>query len=381
MTENAVASMPISRGDSWQREIGLLSFALPERLEAHEPPEARGLARDQVRLMVSRVGAGRDFVEHTRFTHLADYLRAGDLVVVNESATINAAVLATRQNGERVEIHFSQQLPDGRWVVELRRLAARGTAPLLLSAVMRERLALEAGGEVTLLMPFGARPPGFGTSTLALDETRLWIASVQVGGDLLGFLHRHGFPIRYAYVPVAWPLSYYQTIFATEPGSAEMPSAGRPFSRRVVASLREKEIAIAPILLHAGVASLEDAEPPYPEYYRVPSGTARAVNDARRHGSRIIAVGTTVVRALETAVEADGTVLPREGWTDRVITPGQRLRAVDALLTGFHEPRASHLAMLEALVGRRHLEVAYEAALREGYLWHEFGDVHLLQRA
>jgi S-adenosylmethionine:tRNA ribosyltransferase-isomerase len=207
------------------------------------------------------------------------------------------------------------------------------------------------------------------------------MASVEVGGDLLGFLHRNGFPIRYAYVPAAWPLSYYQTIFATEPGSAEMPSAGRPFSRRVVASLREKGIEIAPILLHAGVASLEDAEPPYPEHYRVAAGTARAVNDARLHGGRIIAVGTTVVRALETAAQADGTVLPGEGWTDRVITPGQRLRAVDALLTGFHEPRASHLAMLEALVGRCHLEVAYEAALREGYLWHEFGDVHLLQRA
>ena len=365
MTENTMASVPISGCDSWQPEIGSLSFALPERLEAHEPPEARGLARDQVRLMVSRAGPGRDVVEHTRFTHLADYLRAGDLVVVNESATLNAAVRATRQDGERVEIHFSQQLPDGRWVVELRRLAARGTAPLL-SAVAGEKLALEAGGDVTLLMPYGARRPRLWTSSMALDQTRLWIASVEVGGDLLGFLHRHGFPIRYAYVPVAWPLSYYQTIFATEPGSAEMPSAGRPFSRRVVASLREKGIEIAPILLHAGVASLEDAEPTYPEYHRVPARTARAVNDARRHGGRIIAVGTTVVRALETAAEADGTVLPSNGWTDRVITPGQRLRAVDALLTGFHAPRASHLAMLEALVGRCHLEIAYEAALREG---------------
>jgi len=352
-----------------------LSFTLPEALEAHEPPEARGLARDGVRLMVSFLDD--DSIVHTRFTRFAEFLRGGDVLVVNSSATINAALPATRASGERFELHLSQQLPDGHWVVELRRIAARGTAPLL-TAEPGERLGLPAGGAVTLVTPYRA-----GTATAGLHErgTRLWLASVEVGGALTGYLDRHGVPIRYAYVPEPWPLRYYQTLFAREPGSAEMPSAGRAFTGRVVDELRRKGVVIAPIVLHTGVASLEDHEPPYPERYRVGAETATAVNDAPGRGGRVVAVGTTVVRALETVAEPDGSVVPGEGWTDLVVTPGRGLRAVDALLTGFHEPRASHLAMLEALAGRRHLAVAYAAALRERYLWHEFGDVHLMLRA
>jgi S-adenosylmethionine:tRNA ribosyltransferase-isomerase len=374
-----------------------LSFALPESLEAHEPPEARGLARDDVRLMVS--SPSDDTIVHTGFNRLPDFLRAGDVLVVNTSATINAALRAVRPGGEPVELHLSQWLPGGHWVVELRRIEARGTAPLL-TGVSGERLALPAAGLVTLVAPYRPRPPrhsrhsrhsrhlalgasvpshSTGWTTGPSDgRTRLWLASVEVEGDLLRYLDHHGFPIRYAYVPEAWPLRYYQTVFAEEPGSAEMPSAGRAFTPRIVDELRRKGVVIAPILLHAGVASLEDHEPPYPEFYRVSAAAAGAVNDARRRARRIVAVGTTTVRALETATGPDGRTVPSEGWTDLVITPERGLRAVDALLTGLHEPRASHLAMLEALAGRRHLEVAYAAALRERYLWHEFGDLHLI---
>jgi S-adenosylmethionine:tRNA ribosyltransferase-isomerase len=381
-----------------QREAALgepLVFVLPEELEAHEPAEARGLERDEVRLMVSY--PGDDSIVHTRFTQLPAFLNCGDVLVVNTSATINAAVRATRPNGEPIELHLSQRLPDGHWVVELRRMVARGAAggmargmAPLLTAVTRERLALEAGGTVTLVAPYRPNRPEGWTSGLWTGETRLWVASVEVEGEavtpkdsaaVLRYLDRHGFPIRYAYVPESWPLAYYQTMFAEEPGSAEMPSAGRAFTPRVVEALTAKGVVIVPLLLHTGVASLEAHEPPYPEFFRVGGATALAVNDARRRGCRVVAVGTTVVRALETVASPEGVVSTGEGWTELVITPERGLYAVDGLLTGFHEPRASHLAMLEALAGRDHLEIAYDVALREGYQWHEFGDGHLLLRA
>ncbi|HEU4565796.1 MAG TPA: S-adenosylmethionine:tRNA ribosyltransferase-isomerase [Gemmatimonadaceae bacterium] len=345
-----------------------LSFALPEHLEAHEPPEARGLARDEVRLMVSY--ACDDSINHTRFTDFPELLRPGDTLLVNASATMPAALPATRPGGEPVALHLSQRLAAGRWVVELRRLVERGTQPLL-DASAGELLHLPAGGTAALLSPYRPRP--------RRDEgTRLWLAAVRVDGEIEAYLARYGAPIRYGYVPRGWPIEHYQTIFAREPGSAEMPSAARPFTARVLRELARRGIAIAPVVLHTGVSSLEDHEPPYPERYRVDASVAALVNETRRRGGRVVAVGTTTVRAIETVAAPDGSVAAGEGWTKLVITPARRLRAVDALLTGFHEPRASHLAMLEALAGRTHLERAYAAALREGYLWHEFGDVHLI---
>jgi S-adenosylmethionine:tRNA ribosyltransferase-isomerase len=211
-------------------------------------------------------------------------------------------------------------------------------------------------------------------------QTRLWKAEFSYPGGALAYAWEFGSPIRYGYVRDRWPLAMYQTVFADEPGSAEMPSAGRPFTRELVERIRSRGVAIAPLTLHTGVASLESGESPYPERYRVPRETAIAVNRTRATGGRIVGVGTTVVRALEAVADVDGTVTAGEGWTDLVITPERGVRVVDALLTGFHEPRASHLAMLEAIAGRRHVAVAYDAAIRERYLWHEFGDVHLIMR-
>jgi S-adenosylmethionine:tRNA ribosyltransferase-isomerase len=192
------------------------------------------------------------------------------------------------------------------------------------------------------------------------------------------YLTRYGFPIRYNYVKERWPLSFYQTVYATEPGSAEMPSAGRPFTPRLLKRLEAKGIKIVPLVLHTGVSNLETHEPPYKEFYRVTSETAHIVNEARATGQRVVAVGTTAIRALETVTNGDGVTHAGEGWTCLVITPQRGLRAVNALLTGMHEPEASHLAMLEALAGVPHIQVAYQEALRKGYLWHEFGDLHLI---
>jgi S-adenosylmethionine:tRNA ribosyltransferase-isomerase len=344
-----------------------LTFDLPEPLEAHEPPEARGLARDEVRLMASY--AGDDAVTHTRFTALPTLLRRGDVLVVNESATVNAAQPAIRPNGERIRLHLSQRLEDGNWVVELRRLDGQGTRPLR-TAMAGEVLSLPTQAQVSLLAPY--------SGSSAAGETRLWLASLSVQGDIDQYLDRFGSPIRYGYVNRQWPLSFYQTIFARERGSAEMPSAARPFSPRVLEGLARRGVRVATIVLHTGVSSLEDHEPPYPEYFRVDTSTADAINEAHQRGGRVVAVGTTVVRALESVAASDGSVSPGSGWTELIVTPERGIYAVDALLTGFHEPHASHLAMLEALAGRAHLESAYAAALAGKYLWHEFGDTHLL---
>jgi S-adenosylmethionine:tRNA ribosyltransferase-isomerase len=207
---------------------------------------------------------------------------------------------------------------------------------------------------------------------------RLWVSQVETPDPLHRFLARHGRPIRYGYVRGSYPITAYQNVYATEPGSAEMPSAGRPFTTEVLTRLVAKGVGVAPVLLHTGVASLEASEPPYAEYFRVSLPTAHRINDTRRSGGRVIAIGTTVVRALESVVDEHGHVHPSEGWTETVVSPDRPARAIDGFLTGWHEPEASHLAMLEAIAGRPLLQASYDAALAEGYLWHEFGDVHLI---
>ncbi len=384
------ATLPLADDPGVEVSPATLDFELPDRLVAAEPPEARGLARDEVRMMVSLVADDR--IAHARFRDLPRFLAPGDVLVVNASATIPAAVDARRpagggaggEPGEGIVVHFSTPLPDGRWAIELRRRSGAATVPFF-SARSGERLALAGGGRATLVEPLGAARtermalPGGDTGRVAPDDrVRLWVADVALPGAALDYLATYGAPIRYDYVRARWPLSFYQTIFATEPGSAEMPSAGRAFTRDVVARLTRKCVRIVPLVLHTGVASLESDEAPYPERFRVPVASAEAINRARAAGGRIVAVGTTVVRALETVATPDGRVRAGSGWTDLVITPERGVHAVDGLLTGLHGPRASHLSMLEAVADRRHLALAYEAALAEGYLWHEFGDLHLM---
>ena len=356
-----------------------LHFELPSELEASEPPEARGLRRDEVRLMVSYLNDDR--VVHARFGDLPEFLEAGDTLVVNTSGTMNAALPAERTDGTPLTVHLSTYLPADLWVVELRSLS--GGEPVL-DGKPGEILTLPEGSSIVLQTPYlpENRQRGEGSN-------RLWISTLNLPANLDDYLDRHGSPIRYRYVRESWPAAYYQTVYATEVGSAEMPSAGRAFTPELITRLVANGVRVVPLILHTGVASLEDDEPPYEEFYRVPPETADAINAARKAGRRVIAVGTTVVRALETVTDRDGTTHPGEGWTDLFITPERGVRSVDAMLTGLHEPRSTHLSMLEALTtsgsacplttsGREHLEVAYSEALNRGYLWHEFGDLHLI---
>jgi S-adenosylmethionine:tRNA ribosyltransferase-isomerase len=339
--------------------MSALAFELPARLEAHAPPEARGLERDEVRLLVTERASGR--MAGVRARDLPDVLAPGDLLVINTSATVPAAFRARRADGTALDLHVSTPLPDSpHRLVELRRDGAS-----FRGAHAGERLALPAGGVATLCAPY-------------LGGARLWVAELRLPGPLEAYLARHGKPIRYRHIDGEWPLDAYQTVYATEPGSAEMPSAGRPISERVITRLVARGIAVAPVVLHAGVSSLEAGERPGPEWFRVPDATARLVETAREGAGRVIAVGTTVVRALESVVSPAGRVAAGEGWTRLVVTPERGVRAVDGLLTGWHEPESSHLDLLRAVGGAELVERSYRAALEGGYLWHEFGDVHLI---
>jgi S-adenosylmethionine:tRNA ribosyltransferase-isomerase len=365
---NAQRLFTEQRNDQAPWGLQSLDFELPPELEAGEPPEARGLERDEVRLMVSYVSDDR--VIHSRFRDLEDFLEAGDVLVINTSGTMNAALEAEREDGTQLELHLSTHLPADLWIVELRRPTGSATEPFR-HAAPGETLRLPEGATATLHAPYPGNFVGSGGS-------RLWLSTPNLPSPLDEYLDRHGFPIRYGYVEESWPISYYRTVYATETGSAEMPSAGRAFTPELLTRLISGGVQFAPLILHTGVASLEDDEPPYEEFYRVPLDSARLVNAARAASRRVIAVGTTAVRALETVTDEDGTTHPGEGWTRLVVTPEHGIRSVSAMLTGLHEPRSTHLAMLEALAGREHLRITYREALQESYLWHEFGDLHLI---
>jgi S-adenosylmethionine:tRNA ribosyltransferase-isomerase len=333
--------------------------------DATEPPEAHGVARDAVKLLVARPTG----VSHARFADLGDYLHPGDLLVVNNSATLPAAIDG-RRAGHPVAIHFSTAHTEKVWVVELRP-AAEPTG-YLSDIRVGERIEMPGGGAIVIRSSYPE--PG-------VDGRRLWTARVVLegpGGGVVTYLARHGRPIRYSYVPRQWPLAYYQTVFARRPGSAEMPSAARPFSTELVSALVADGIAIAPVTLHAGVSSAEPGEPPVPELFHVPPATARLVNLTRATGGRVVAIGTTVTRALESAADVNGVVRQAVGWTDLVLGPGRPCRVVDGLVTGWHDAGASHLLLLEAVAGPDLVATAYREAVEHGYLWHEFGDSALL---
>lgn len=338
-----------------------LDFTLPDSSVATKPAELRGAGRDDVRLMVTRRASAS--VEHDVFDHLDRYLEAGDVVVVNTSATMPAAVDATTGDDTRLKVHFAEPASGGLWAIEVRGIAADGgTTP----GPDLSPQSLHLAHDVTVhLLARGPRTP------------RLWIAAVEGCENLESFLAAHGEPIRYVPGP-RMSLDSYQTVFSVTPGSAEMPSAGRPFTTSMVTRLVARGVAVAPIVLHSGVSSYEEDETPGEERYEVSVSTAAVVNTLGGLGGRVIAVGTTAVRALETVTDSNGMVHPGAGTTELIVGPERDPRVTDGLLTGWHEPRSSHLMLLEAFLGRGSLEGIYREAVDSGYLWHEFGDELLI---
>jgi S-adenosylmethionine:tRNA ribosyltransferase-isomerase len=336
-----------------------LQFDRPAGLEATSPAERRGLARDEVRLMVTRKGRSEDH----RFLELPRILRAGDLLVVNRSATLAASLPAMGPAGP-FRISLSTEYGQGVWLTEPR-VSSAVPGPLPLAD--QDQLTV-AGVPARFVSEFPGLPR---------------LAFLRFQGDLRRAMRRHGEPVRYSYASGAFPLEDYQTIFGAVPGSAEMASAGRPFSARILEQLRRRRISVAEILLHAGVSSLEietervEASPVAPEPFAVPSRTVEAIAETRERGGRVIAIGTTVVRALA-AARSGGELRAARGFTRILLGPENPPEGIDAILTGFHDPRTTHLALLHGIAGRHAIDQSYSAAVARGYLWHEFGDSHLL---
>ncbi|QBR93432.1 S-adenosylmethionine:tRNA ribosyltransferase-isomerase [Nocardioides euryhalodurans] len=348
------------------------TFTAPGTSFAAGPPESRGLPRDGVRLLVASPAGTVD----TRFPRLPEHLDPGDLLVVNDSAVVPGQLDGSRHpaNGDaagEVVLHVGSELAHREHVVELRTAPDAGRSVLVASPGDRVRVR---GAELRLVAAY----PGEGSSPTGTGN-RLWRARV-VAGDLAASLRHRGRPISYGYLDRDYPLAAYQSVFARTPGSVEMPSAGRPFSDAVLAALSHRGVRMAPVTLHTGFSSQEAGEAPQPEWYDVPAATARLVGATRAAGGRVVAVGTTATRALESAVARDGRVTASRGWTERVVTPAEPPRVVDGLVTGWHDPGASHLLLVEAVAGRDTAQAAYDVASTAGYLWHEFGDSALLLR-
>lgn len=334
----------------------------PVLAPATAPIESTGRSRDDVSLLVSGSGQTID----TRFRRIGEYLNPGDVLVVNSSATEPAALWG-RLDAERAGVHIAGPgRGEDRWVIELRRVDRSGP---ILDAGPRDVIRVE-DGTLELLEPAGKVESG----------VRLWNARWTGRRDLTDVVRSSGRPIRYSYVPDGWPIDSYRTMFEVarrEFSSAEMASAARPFTRRVTGNLRRRGIEVASITLHTGVSSPEQQEGPMTERFEVGPSAAATINRARARGNRIVAVGTTSTRAVESAVDGAG-VSPIRGWTDLVLSSRSPATVVDALVTGWHPPEASHLDLLEAVAGPEAVSRAYECAHELGYRSHEFGDSCLL---
>jgi len=342
------------------------SFTLPPELAADEPPERRGIARDEVRLLVIDRASGQ--LEHTRFDHFGEFLRAGDLLVFNSSRTLPASLSGCVEQGPCIEIRLAEHLPDDSWLALLR---CQSGDPF--SCGLRPKMLVDLGQGLT-------------ATIRKRDEhiPRLWQLSFsKSGSELINAFYLVGRPVRYEYVSAPWGLDYYQTVYAREPDSAEMPSAGRAFTWRLLFDLQRRGVETAYIVLHTGLSSYLDEEldaqhPASEEEYFVSERAADKINEAHARGGRVIAVGTTVVRTLESAADEQKRVQAGHGYTRLHITANHALKAVDGLLTGLHEPEASHLDLLTSFLPAEKIKEAYQEAVRQKYLWHEFGDLNLI---
>ena len=342
----------------------IIQFELPEPLACPKPTELRNISRDAVRLLIS---SGNGQIEQAKFKNLPDYLNEGDVLVVNTSATQASAFPVLLPNQRQGVVHFSTPISNNNWLVEIREIVG-DTTVRWREGHNNQVFQLPGKASITLKSKFYQDR----------ELLHLWSVEFTANENFQQYAKVHGRPIKYQNLNNGYPLDYYQTFFSDRPGSAEMPSAGRGFTQSLVNNLLAKGIVFAPILLHTGISSLEEHESPYPEYFEIDAVSASALNYAKGKGHRIIAVGTTSVRAVESATNRRGVVVPFRGHTNMYIKSNDPMKTINGLVTGFHEPRASHLHMLQSLAGREHIQRAYQYAIKEEYYWHQFGDLHLI---
>jgi S-adenosylmethionine:tRNA ribosyltransferase-isomerase len=347
-----------------------MNFQVPERNEASAPLEARGQPRDHARLLVIHRKSGQ--IEHRHFYDIVEYVQPGDVVVLNVSSTVPAALPGVTDDGQEIELRLS----------EPRSLHGNGSGRIWQAVFKPDSAVITPG----LRLSFG---DGVLTAVVRQqreDIAKLW--EVEFGPTdrpIQRWLQTLGRPIKYDYVQERWGLEYYQTVYAAVPGSAEMPSAGRAFTPELLEQIQSKGVALAQIILHTGVSNIDieteqvEQHTMYEEWYQVTPEAAETINRARANGGRVVAIGTTPTRTLETVTDEQGVVHAGEGWTGLYITPGYRFKAIDALVTGLHEAKSTRLVLATAFTGDQALVLrAYHEAIDQGYLWHEFGDLSLI---
>ena len=341
-------------------------YTLPKELIAQYPAERR----DASRLLVLGREDGR--IEHRTFSDIAEYARPGDVLVVNETAVIPARFLGRkRASGGRVEMFLLRDLGGGRFEALLRPSAriAAGSTLEFAGGLVEASVARKLGGGKAVLE---LRAPGVGDSP----------------DRLLDVLDRLGHVPLPPYIErddAELDRERYQTVYARVRGAVAAPTAGLHFTPETIRAIVDRGAVVAKVVLHVGLGtfrpvSVEDPEEHEmeSERYLITPGSADSINDARRKGGRIVAVGTTSVRVLETVADENGVLRAGEGETGIFIRPPHRFRAVDALLTNFHLPRSTLLMLVSAFAGRDNVLAAYREAVRERYRFYSYGDAMLI---
>ena len=331
-------------------------FDLPERLIAQTPIQQR----DHSRLLHVDKITGE--LEHRHFFDLPEYLNPGDCLVLNDSRVLPARLIGCRPTGGSIELVLLRDLGDGKW--ECLSRPGRKTKP---------------GTEII----FG---DGELTATVeAVAEGGNRIVQFHYEGIFLEILERLGKMPLPPYIKEELNDSErYQTVYSRELGSAAAPTAGLHFTKELLAAIEEKGVKVCYVTLHVGLGTfrpvkedeIEDHEM-HSEFCIVPEETAQIVTETKKNGGRVVAVGTTSCRTLESFAEEDGTLKPSSGWTDIFIYPGYRFKCIDALVTNFHLPESTLIMLVSALAGRENVLNAYKTAVEEEYRFFSFGDACL----
>lgn len=341
-----------------------LQYELPRELIAQSPASRRADSR----LMVVRRGDGS--VRHSSFRQLGEELRSGDLLVLNDTRVLPARFWAQRQTGGAVEGLFLQEVEAGLWSVLLRSGGRLRVGELLRLAGTETTLTIEQAGQG---QPWRVRVEPARSAAELLQ---------QVGRTPLPpYIHRQRDDSR-----ESEDRQRYQTVYASRPGAVAAPTAGLHFTPQMLEELVGRGIQQAAVTLHVGAGTFQPIQVDDladhvmdPEWYELPAATAAKIERARAAGGRIVAVGTTTTRVLESCVSGDGSRLNAgSGWTNLFITPGYRFRVVDVLLTNFHLPESTLLALVFAFAGRELILSAYGQAIAAGYRFYSYGDAMLI---
>jgi S-adenosylmethionine:tRNA ribosyltransferase-isomerase len=343
------------------------SLTLPHKPGAKKTPVLRGINRDHVKLLVIDRNNARMY--HSAFNHLSDFLRRGDLLIFNSSRTLPASLKTVNYNPQKnLEVRLAEHLSDDSWLVLFLYQDKNHFHSNLKPGL---KIEFESGLSATIVERNTRNP-------------RLWKIKFSASGtELINIFYQIGKPIHYGYISAPLPLEYFLTVFTRDPGSSEMPSAGRAFTWKMLFDLKNKGVETAFLTLHTGLNSYTDDDlnaghQIADEEYFISESTAVKIESNKAGNGRIIAVGTSVARALESAALMKGKVIPGHAYTSLRITEGYEMKIANGLLTGFHEPEASHLDLMSAFLSPTQIKKTYEEAIERKYLWYEFGDLCLI---